>query len=130
MSFSYKTENLGLPIWGSNDKPTQDDLNYQNNQIDKKFNKKPFYNISELKNFDGEFISLEINEEPISNKSNMYFLRMKNQFDKNAILRINCGVIFDVYYGPYYTTINFIPYDWFSGDINDILVQCITKEGE
>lgn len=21
-------------------------------------------------------------------------------------------------------------YDWFSGDINDIIVQCITKEGE
>lgn len=35
MSFSYKTENIGLPIWGSNDKPTQDDLNYQNNKIDK-----------------------------------------------------------------------------------------------
>lgn len=129
MSFSYKTENIGLPIWGSNDKPTQDDLNYQNNQIDKKFNEKPFYNISELKIFDGEFISLEINEEPIS-KSNMYFLTIKDQFDKNAILRINCGVIFDVYYGGYDTTIHFIPFDWFSGDINDIIVQCITKEGE
>lgn len=34
MSFSYKTDNLGLPIWGSNDKPTQDDLNYQNRIID------------------------------------------------------------------------------------------------
>lgn len=129
MSFSYKTENIGLPIWGSNDKPTQDDLNYQNNQIDKKFNEKPFYNTSELKNFDGEFKSLEIKEEPIS-KSNMYFLKMKDQYGKNAILRINCGVIFDVYYGPYDTTIHFIPYDWFSGDINDIIVQCITKEGE
>lgn len=29
MSFSYKTNN-GLPIWGSNDNPNQDDLNYQN----------------------------------------------------------------------------------------------------
>lgn len=128
MSFSYKTENLGLPIWGSNDKPTQDDLNYQNNQIDKKFNEKPFYGISELKNFDGEFISLKIYKEPIS-KSKMYFLTMKDQYNKNAILRINCGVIFDVYYGPYDTTIHFISYDWFSGDINDIIVQCITKEG-
>lgn len=34
MSFSYKTENLGLPIWGSSDKPTQDDLNFQNQKID------------------------------------------------------------------------------------------------
>lgn len=129
MSFSYKTENIGLPIWGSNDKPTQDDLNYQNNQIDKKFNEKPFYGGSEFNNFDGEFISLEINKEPISN-ANMYFLTMKDQYDKNEILRINCGVIFNVYYGPYNTTIHFIPYDWFSGDINDIIVQCITKEGE
>jgi hypothetical protein len=31
--------------------------------------------------------------------------------------------------GQYDTTIHFIPYDWFSGDINDIIVQCITKEG-
>lgn len=129
MSFSYKTENIGLPIWGSNDKPTQDDLNYQNNQIDKKFNEKPFHNISELKNSNGEFIALEINEEPIS-KSHMYFLIMKDQYDKNAILTINCGVIFDVYYGGYSTTIHFIPYDWFNGNINDIIVQCITKEGE
>lgn len=129
MSFSYKTENLGLPIWGSNDKPTQDDLNYQNNQIDKKFSDKPFHNISELKNTNGNFLSLELKYEPISN-TNMYFLTMKDQHNKNAILRINCGVIFDVYYGPYDTTIRFIPYDWFSGDINDIIVQCITKEGE
>lgn len=35
MSYSYKTENLGLPIWGSNDKPTQDDLNFQNQIIEK-----------------------------------------------------------------------------------------------
>ena len=129
MSFSYKTENIGLPIWGSNDKPTQDDLNYQNNKIDKKFNEKPFHNISELKNTNGNFLSLEAHTEPIS-KSRMYFLKMKDQYDKNAILRINCGVIFDVYYGLYDTTIHFIPYDWFSGDINDIIVQCITKEGE
>lgn len=129
MSFSYKTKNLGLPVWGSNDKPTQDDLNYQNNQIDKKFNEKPFYGTSYLKYSGGDFISLEIIEEPIS-KVNMYFLTMKDQYYKNAILRINCGVIFDVYYGPYDTTILFIPYDWFSGDINDIIVQCITKEGE
>lgn len=129
MSFSYKTENLGLPVWGSNDKPTQDDLNYQNNQIDKKFNEKPFHNISELKNTNGNFLSLESHSEPIS-KGRMYFLKMKDQYDKNAILRINCGVIFDVYYGQYDTTIHFIPYDWFSGDINDIIVQCITKEGE
>lgn len=129
MSFSYKTENIGLPIWGSNDKPTQDDLNYQNNKIDKKFNEKPFHNISELKNTNGNFLSLESHSEPIS-KSRMYFLKMKDQYDKNAILRINCGVIFNVYYGPYDTTIHFIPYDWFSGDINDIIVQCITKEGE
>lgn len=129
MSFSYKTKNLGLPIWGSNDKPTQDDLNYQNNKIDEKFNEKPFLSPSQFNNNDGEFLSLEINEEPIS-KSNMYFLTMKDQIDKNAILRINCGVIFDVYYGPYDTTIHFIPYDWFSGNINDIIVQCITKEGE
>lgn len=129
MSFSYKTENIGLPIWGSNDKPTQDDLNYQNNKIDEKFNEKPFLSPSQLINSDGEFLSLEINEEPIS-KSHMYFLTMKDQIDKNAILRINCGVIFDVYYGPYDTTIHFIPYDWFSGNINDIIVQCITKEGE
>jgi hypothetical protein len=129
MSFSYKTENIGLPIWGSNDKPTQDDLNYQNNKIDKKFNEKPFHNISELKNTNGNFLSLESHTEPIS-KICMYFLKMKDQYDKNAILRINCGVIFDVYYGPYDTTIHFIPYDWFSGDINDIIVQCITKEGE
>lgn len=129
MSFSYKTENLGLPVWGSNDKPTQDDLNYQNKQIDKKFNEKPFYGDSELKIFDGEFISLEINKEPISN-SNMYFLKMKDQIHKNEILRINCGVIFNVYYGGYDTTIHFIPYDWFSGSINDIIVQCLTKEGE
>lgn len=129
MSFSYKTENIGLPICGSIDKPTQDDLNYQNNQIDKKFNEKPFHNISELKYTNGDFLSLEINTEPIS-RSNMYFLKMKDQYNKNAILRINCGVIFDVYYGPYNTTIHFIPYDWFSGDINDIIVQCITKEGE
>lgn len=129
MSFSYKTENIGLPIWGSNDKPTQDDLNYQNNKIDKKFNEKPFPNISELKNTNGNFLSLETHSEPIS-KSHMYFLKMKDQYDKNVILRINCGVIFDVYYGPYDTTIHFIPYDWFSGDINDIIVQCITKEGE
>ena len=61
MSFSYKTKNLGLPVWGSNDKPTQDDLNYQNNQIDKKFNEKPFYGTSYLKNIHGDFISLEIN---------------------------------------------------------------------
>ena len=60
MSFSYKTENLALPIWGSNDKPTQDDLNYQNHQIDKKFNEKPFHNILELKNTNGNFLSLEI----------------------------------------------------------------------
>lgn len=129
MSFSYKTENLGLPVWGSNDKPTQDDLNYQNHQIDKKFNEKPFHNISKLQNAYGDFLSLESDSEPIS-KSRMYFLKMKDQYDKNAILRINCGVIFDVYYGPYDTTIYFIPYDWFSGDINDIIVQCITKEGE
>lgn len=129
MSFSYKTENIGLPIWGSNDKPTQDDLNYQNNKIDKKFNEKPFHNISELKNTNGNFLSLESHTEPIS-KIRMYFLKMKDQYDKNAILRINCGVIFDVYYEPYDTTIHFIPYDWFSGDINDIIVQCITKEGE
>lgn len=129
MSFSYKTENIGLPVWGSNDKPTQDDLNYQNNQIDKKFNEKPFYGGSELKNFDGEFISLEINKEPISN-TNMYILTMKDQYDKNEILRINCGVIFNVYYGPHNTIIYFIPYDWFIGNINDIIVQCITKEGE
>lgn len=129
MSFSYKTENLGLPVWGSNDKPTQDDLNYQNNQIDKKFNEKPFHNISELKYINGNFLSLEINSEPIS-KSYMYFLKMKDQYDKNAILRINCGVIFNVYYGRYDTTIYFIPYDWFRGDIKDIIVQCITKEGE
>lgn len=129
MSFSYKTENIGLPIWGSNDKPTQDDLNYQNNKIDEKFNEKPFLSVSQLTNSDGEFLSLEINKEPIS-KSHMYFLTMKNQIYKNAILRINCGVIFDVYYGPYDTTIHFIPYDWFSGNINDIIVQCITKEGE
>lgn len=128
MSFSYKTENIGLPIWGSNDKPTQDDLNYQNNKIDEKFNEKPFLSISQL-NSDGEFLSLEINEIPIF-KSHIYFLTMKDQIDKNAILRINCGVIFDVYYGPYDTTIHFIPYDWFSGNINDIIVQCITKEGE
>lgn len=129
MSFSYKTENIGLPIWGSNDKPTQDDLNYQNNKIDKKFNEKPFHNISELKNTNGNFLSLESHSEPIS-KSRMYFLKMKDQYDKNAILRINCGVIFKVNYGQYDTTIYFIPYDWFSGDINDIIVQCITKEGE
>ena len=128
MSFSYKTENLALPIWGSNDKPTQDDLNYQNHQIDKKFNEKPFYGTSYLKNSHGDFISLEINKEPIS-KCNMYFLTMKDQYDKNAILRINCGVIFKVNYGQNYTTIHFIPYDWFSKDINDIIVQCITKEG-
>lgn len=129
MSFSYKTKNLGLPVWGSNDKPTQDDLNYQNHQIDKKFNEKPFYGGLEFKNFDDEFISLEITKEPISN-GNMYLLTMKDQYDKNEILRINCGFIFRVYYGPYNTTIYFIPYDWFSGDINDIIVQCITKEGE
>lgn len=129
MSFSYKTENLALPIWGSNDKPTQDDLNYQNNQIDKKFNEKPFHNISELNNTNGNFLPLEIISVPIS-KSHMYFLTMKGQYYKNAILRINCGVIFKVNYGQYYTTIYFIPYDWFSGDINDIIVQCITKEGE
>lgn len=129
MSFSYKTENLGLPIWGSNDKPTQDDLNYQNNKIDKNFNEKPFIGGTEFKNFDGEFKSLEINKEPISN-SNMYYLKMKDQYERNEILRINCGVIFNVYYGPYDTTIQFIPYDWFSGNINDIIVQCITKEGE
>lgn len=129
MSFSYKTENLGLPVWGSNDKPTQDDLNYQNHQIDKKFNVKPFYGGSELKNFDGEFIALEINKEPISNY-NMYFLTMKDQYDKNEILRINCGVIVNVYYGTYNTNILFIPYDWFNGNIDDIIVQCITKEGE
>ena len=23
-----------------------------------------------------------------------------------------------------------LTHDWFSGDINDIIVQCITKEGE
>ena len=92
MSFSYKTENFGLPIWGSNDKPTQDDLNYQNNQIDKKFNEKAFHNISELKNTNGNFLSLEIISEPIS-KRYMYYLTMKGQYDKNAILRINCGVI-------------------------------------
>lgn len=129
MSFSYKTENLALPIWGSNDKPTQDDLNYQNNQIDKKFNEKPFHSISEIKNTNGNFLPLEIISEPIS-KNHMYFLTIKDQYDKNAILRINCGVIFKVIYGPYDTTIHFIPYDWFSGDINDIIVQCITKEGE
>lgn len=129
MSFSYKTENLGLPIWGSNDKPTQDDLNYQNNKIDEKFNEKPYHSVSNLRNIYGEFISLKINKEPIS-KSNMYFLTMKDQIDKNAILRINCGVIFDVYYGSYTTIIRFIPYDWFSGNINDINVQCIMKEGE
>ena len=129
MSFSYKTENLGLPIWGSNDKPTQDDLNYQNHQIDKKFNEKPFHNISELKNTNGNFLSLEIISEPIS-KSYMYYLTMKGQYDKNAILRINCGVIFKVHYGQNNTNIYFIPYDWFSKDINDIIVQCITKEGE
>lgn len=129
MSFSYKTKNLGLPIWGSNDKPTQDDLNYQNEQIDKKFNEKPFHNISELKNTNENFLSLESHSVPIS-KGCMYFLKMKDQYDKNAILRINCGVIFKVNYEPYDTTIQFIPYDWFSGDINDIIVQCITKEGE
>lgn len=129
MSFSYKTENIGLPIWGSNDKPTQDDLNYQNNQIDKKFNEKPFHNISELKNTNGNFLPLEIVSVPIS-KSHMCFLTIKGQYNKNAILRINCGVIFKVIYGPYDTTIHFIPYDWFSGNINDIIVQCITKEGE
>lgn len=60
----------------------------------------------------------------------MYYLTIKGQYDKNAILRINCGVIFKVHYGKYYTNIYFIPYDWFSKDINDIIVQCITKEGE
>ena len=129
MSFSYKTENLGLPVWGSNDKPTQDDLNYQNHQIDKKFNEKPFHNISELKNTNGNFLPLQIIREPISN-SYMYYLTIKGQYDKNAILRINCGVIFKVRYGQYDTNIYFIPYDWFSKDINDIIVQCITKEGE
>lgn len=128
MSFSYKTENLGLPVWGSNDKPTQYDLNYQNHQIDKKFNEKPFHNISELKNTNGNSLSLEIINEPIS-KSYMYNLTIKGQYDKNAILRINCGVIFKVNYGQYNTTIHFSPYDWFSGDINDIIIQCITKEG-
>lgn len=39
------------------------------------------------------------------------------------------GVIFKVHYGQYNTNIYFIDYDWFSGDINDIIVQCITKEG-
>lgn len=129
MSFSYKTENLGLPVWGSNDKPTQDDLNYQNHQIDKKFNKKPFHSISVLKNTNGNFLSLGFHSDPIS-KSRMYFLTVKGQYDKNAILTINCGVISKLYYAPYDTTIYFIPYDWFSGDINDIIVQCITKEGE
>lgn len=129
MSFSYKTENIGLPIWGSNDKPTQDDLNYQNNKIDKKFNKKPFHSISVLKNTNGNFLSLGFHSDPIS-KSRMYFLTVKGQYDKNAILTINCGVISKLYYTQNDTTIYFIPYDWFSGDINDIIVQCITKEGE
>lgn len=128
MSFSYKTENLDLPIWGSNDKPTQDDLNYQNHQIDKKFNEKPFHKISELKNTNGNFSPLQIISHPIS-KGYMYYLTVKGQYDKNAILRINCGDIFKVHYGQYDTNIYFIPYDWFSGDINDIIVQCITKEG-
>ena len=129
MSFSYKTEYIGLPVWGSNDKPTQDDLNYQNHQIDKKFNEKPFHNILELKNTNGNFLPLEFISEPIS-KSYMYYLTMKGQYDKIAILRIICGVIFTVHYGQYDTTIQFIPYDWFNGNINDIIVQYITKEGE
>lgn len=129
MSYSYKTENIGLPIWGSNDKPTQDDLNYQNYKIDKKFKDKPYHNISHLQNTNGDFLSLEINKYPPFD-FNVYFLNMKDQYDKNAILRINCGIILDTYYGPYSTYIHFIPYDWFDGDINKILVQCITKEGE
>lgn len=129
MSFSYKTENLGLPIWGSNDKPTQDDLNYQNNKIDEKFNEKPYINRCQLTNSGGDFKSLEIAKyEPYH--VNVYFLTMENQYNKNAMLTINCGVILDTYFGPYDTTIHFIPYDWFSGNINDIIVQCITKEGE
>lgn len=90
---------------------------------------------SSIQNFDDLIDKLldnihdEINKEPIYN-GNMYFLTMKDQYDKNEILRINCGVIFSVNYGPYNTTIHFIPYDWFSGNINDIIVQCITKEGE
>ena len=129
MSFSYKTENIGLPIWGSNDKPTQDDLNYQNNQIDKKFNVKPYHNISQLTNNGGDFISLRINSYA-PHDFNAYFLNLKDQYSKNAILRINCGVILDTYYGPQSTYIHFLPYDWFSGDINDIVVETITKEGE
>lgn len=129
MSYSYKTENLGLPIWGSNDKPTQDDLNYQNYQIDKQFKTGLNQYLANLTNKEGDFLSLRVNYEPINN-SNIYFLNMKDQYDKSNVININCGTIIDVYYGPYSTYIHFIPYDWFNGDINDIIVQCIMKEGE
>lgn len=130
MSFSYKTENLGLPVWGSNDKPTQDDLNYQNHQIDKKFNNAPYNDTTTLQHVYGDILSLFIDEKLTTPTNNIYTLRMKDQYNKNTFLNINCGVIVGTYYGTYSTDIYFIPFDWFSGNIDDIKVECITKEGE
>lgn len=121
MSFSYKTENLGLPIWGSNDKPTQDDLNYQNKVIDKKtitnesmnqvidyITNKDHFVVSF--NFDIKFLE-ETKEEVCCieiNKNNIYHLSFNN------IKHIECldGVLREIYRSFNGFGILFVPFDY------------------
>lgn len=82
MSFSYETENLGLPIWGSGDKPTQDDLNFLSQHLDKEI-------IEKIKDGSYKFI---YSEESFNYRSDVnggcYFRRIEDFYINNKYVNL------------------------------------------